>query len=75
MTNWLRVLRRLLDTRDVRLTLSGSSARMLSREIATELRGRSLAVNVWPYAFDERLRAGGHDLPVAPPTGRPPATS
>lgn len=66
VTDWSRVLRRLLDTRDVRLTVSGSSARMLSREIATELRGRSLSVDVWPYAFEEWLRAGGHGFPAAP---------
>lgn len=69
MADWSRVLRRLLDTRDVRLTVSGSSARMLSREIATELRGRSLSVEVWPYSFDEWLRAGGREF-ARPPHGQ-----
>jgi predicted AAA+ superfamily ATPase len=54
---WSRWLRRLHDTRDVKLYVTGSSAKLLSREIATELRGRSIATEVWPYSFAEYLRA------------------
>ena len=53
LPDWSRLVRRLQDTRRVRLYLTGSSAKMLSREIATELRGRSLATEVWPYSFAE----------------------
>jgi predicted AAA+ superfamily ATPase len=59
LPDWSRLVRRLQDTRKVRLHLTGTSARMLSREIATEHRGRSLATEVWPYSFKEWLRAGG----------------
>lgn len=34
-----------------------SSAKLLSKEIATSLRGRSLATEIWPYSFHEFLRA------------------
>lgn len=54
---WSRWLRRLHDTRDVKLYVTGSSAKLLSQEIATELRGRSIASEVWPYSFLELLRA------------------
>jgi hypothetical protein len=57
LPEWSRLVRRLQDTRKARLFLTGSSARMLSREIATELRGRSLATEVWPYSFSEWLSA------------------
>jgi hypothetical protein len=46
---------------------------MLSREIATELRGRSLATEVWPFSFKEWLAAAGPGQEVRlprPPYGR-----
>lgn len=57
LPGWSRLVRRLQDTRRVRLYLTGSSAKLLSREIATELRGRSFATEVWPYSFAEWLQA------------------
>jgi len=57
LADWSRLVRRLQDTRRVQLYLTGSSAKLLSREIATELRGRSLAREVWPYSFSEWLTA------------------
>ncbi|MBI5500786.1 MAG: ATP-binding protein [Deltaproteobacteria bacterium] len=69
---WERVVRRLLDTRRVRILVTGSSARLLGREIATALRGRSLPTEVWPYGFVEWLDATGSGLPSSPrgPRGR-----
>jgi predicted AAA+ superfamily ATPase len=55
--NWPSVIRRLHDTKNAELFLTGSSAKLLSKEIATSLRGRSLAIEVWPYSFDEFIRA------------------
>lgn len=52
---WALVIRRYLNTKNVRIYLSGSSAKLLSKEIATSLRGRSLSVEVWPYSFKEYL--------------------
>lgn len=56
---WERFIRRLLDTEQVQVYLSGSSARLLSREIATELRGRALEVRIYPFSFREYLRHQG----------------
>lgn len=54
---WPIVIRRFLDTRRVEIFLTGSSSKLLSKEIATSLRGRSLSTEVWPYSFKEYLSA------------------
>jgi len=54
---WPLVIRRLHDSKNAEIFLSGSSAKLLSKEISTKLRGRSLAVEIWPYSFEEFLRA------------------
>jgi predicted AAA+ superfamily ATPase len=54
---WPIVIRRLHDTKNAEIFLTGSSAKLLSKEIATSLRGRSLAVEIWPYSFHEFARA------------------
>jgi predicted AAA+ superfamily ATPase len=51
------VIRRLHDSKNVEIFLTGSSAKLLSKEIATSLRGRSLAVEIWPYSFNEFMKA------------------
>jgi len=61
---WEMFARRLLDTENVDLFLSGSSARLLSREVATSMRGRAMEVLVHPFSFREALRHGGQE-----PTG------
>lgn len=57
VNNWPIVIRRLHDTKNAEIFLTGSSAKMLSKEIATSLRGRSLAIEIWPYSFNEFTRA------------------
>lgn len=54
---WATVIRRFHDTKNVEIFLTGSSAKLLSKEIATALRGRSLATEIWPYSLDEFLIA------------------
>ena len=51
------VIRRFFDTKNVDIYLTGSSAKLLSKEIATTLRGRSIATEIWPYSFDEYITA------------------
>lgn len=56
---WERFVRYLLDMGH-RVFVSGSSAKLLSKEIATQLRGgRSVTVSVFPFSFPEFLRARG----------------
>lgn len=56
---WERFVRRLLDTEKIEIFLSGSSATLLSREIATSMRGRAMEVLVHPFSFREVLRHQG----------------
>jgi predicted AAA+ superfamily ATPase len=56
---WETFARRLLDTENVELFLSGSSARLLSREVATSMRGRAMEVLIHPFSFREALRHAG----------------
>ena len=53
---WERFARRLLDSEQIDLFLSGSSARLLSREVATSMRGRAVEALVYPFSFREYLR-------------------
>lgn len=55
--DWQLVIRRLHNNKNAEIFLTGSSAKLLSREIATSLRGRSLSTEIWPYSFHEFLRA------------------
>ena len=60
---WERFVRRLLDTEAVQVFVTGSSAALLSREIATSLRGRAWQVLMHPFGFDEALRHRGVEVP------------
>ena len=66
---WPVVLRRFLDTRKVEIFVTGSSAKLLSKEIATNLRGRSFSVEVWPFSFREYLKARDIPWPAQKPLG------
>jgi predicted AAA+ superfamily ATPase len=56
---WERLVRRLMDAGGVEIFISGSSARLLSREVATSLRGRAMEVLIHPFSFREALRHAG----------------
>jgi uncharacterized protein len=62
---WETFARRLLDTERIELFLSGSSARLLSREVATSMRGRAMEALVHPFSFREYLRHFGREPPEA----------
>ena len=53
---WEGFVRRVIDTEPLDVVVSGSSAQMLSAEIATNLRGRALETLLWPFSFREALR-------------------
>lgn len=57
---WERFVRRLLDERSSEIFVSGSSAKLLSREIATSMRGRGWELLIHPFGFREYLRH--HDI-------------
>lgn len=53
---WESFTRRLMDSEKVDIFLSGSSARLLSREVASSMRGRAMEVLIHPFSFRESLR-------------------
>lgn len=58
---WETFARRLLDSEQIDLFLSGSSAKLLSREVATSMRGRAVEAVVYPFSFREYLRHQGRE--------------
>lgn len=54
--NWSKWVRRILDTQFLQLFITGSSSKMSSAELPTELRGRAWEVKVSPLTFREFLR-------------------
>ncbi len=60
---WERFVRRMLDSQGVRVMLTGSSAKLLSKEIATSLRGRCLSTELLPFSFGEALTHAGLEVP------------
>lgn len=62
---WEGLVRRLIDADGIELFVSGSSAKLLSREVATSLRGRAMEVLVHPFSFREALRHAGNEPDAA----------
>jgi uncharacterized protein len=61
VAGWEGFVRRVMDTERVEVLVTGSSARLLSREVATSLRGRAVEVLVHPFSFREALRHRGQE--------------
>jgi len=52
---WEPFVERLMRTEKCEVYITGSSAHMLSREIATQMRGRALSWEMFPFSFREFL--------------------
>jgi predicted AAA+ superfamily ATPase len=63
---WERFVRRAMDTESIEFVVSGSSARMLSREVHTSLRGRGMETVIRPFSFREFLRHRGEEPRTTP---------
>ena len=59
MKGWEKFVRRVVDTMSPHVFITGSSAKLLGREIATSLRGRTLTYTLMPLSFREYLRFQG----------------
>lgn len=53
--NWSKWLRRIYDSEKIRIFVTGSSSKMSSKEIPTELRGRFIEIRIFPLSFKEFL--------------------
>jgi len=59
---WETFVRRIYDKENVNIYITGSSSKLLSREIATSLRGRTLSYKIYPLSFKEFLRFKGIEV-------------
>jgi predicted AAA+ superfamily ATPase len=57
--DWEIGIRRIYDTRNLQIFLTGSSSKLLSKEIATTLRGRAITFEVLPFSLTEILTTKG----------------
>jgi WD40 repeat protein/predicted AAA+ superfamily ATPase len=55
LEGWEQFTRRVYDTVSRNIFITGSNAKLLSKEIATSLRGRHLVFEVFPLSFSEYL--------------------
>ena len=56
IVNWEIFIRNLLDKNRVKVFLTGSSSKMLSIELATSLRGRTISYLLHPFSLSEFLK-------------------
>jgi uncharacterized protein len=54
--NWDKFVRRVYDSTTRNIFITGSTARFLSSDIATSLRGRTLSYEIFPLSFREYLQ-------------------
>ena len=62
MPDWSKWLRRIYDNEDLEIFITGSSSKVSSKEIPTELSGRCLEVKVFPLSFGEFLQFKDTDI-------------
>ena len=60
--DWDKWVRRVYDEKKFSIFITGSSSKLLSREIATSLRGRCLSFTLYPFSFAEFLRAKNYSV-------------
>ena len=53
--NWESGLKEIYEMKKYYIFITGSSAKLLSKELATQLRGRSISYNLFPLSFKEIL--------------------
>jgi len=58
LEGWERLVNSCMIDFDIDVYLTGSNAKLLSGELATYLGGRYVEIKVYPFSFEEALRAG-----------------
>ncbi len=62
VANWEKFVRRIYDTLNAQIFITGSSSKLLSKEIASALRGRSITYEIFPLSFKEYLQFQNIDI-------------
>lgn len=68
--HWEKFIRRIYDQENCRIYITGSSSKMLTSELSSSLRGRSLPFEILPLSFSEFLRFKGKNPDPKLPKGR-----
>ncbi|MDG6928297.1 MAG: ATP-binding protein [Nitrososphaerota archaeon] len=63
---WERLVYTLYERKKYRVVVTGSSSKLFSREIATELRGRALPVEILPFSFAEACKIRNINISSVP---------
>lgn len=71
---WERWVRARSETENIKFFITGSSSKLLSRELGTVLTGRHISFNVWPLNFSELLAFFQIEIPKQPWSFAPPAS-
>jgi len=61
---WEKFVRRVFDTENCRIYVTGSSSKFLREEIATSLRGRTITYELFPLSFREFLAFKGVEVNI-----------
>jgi len=72
---WEKFVIRVYNTISKHIFVTGSNAKMLSREIATSLRGRTITYQVFPLSFSEYLRIKSPNIKLYTTAGKAKAAS
>ena len=67
---WEKFIRRIYDSINKNIFITGSSAKLLSKEIATSLRGRTISYEIFPLSFKEFLNFKDVELDINSTRGR-----
>ena len=71
VNGWEVAVRRIYDREKMKIFVTGSSSKLLSKEIATALRGRTITYELQPFSFLEILAARGVEItPHLPYSGK-----
>ena len=62
--HWEKFVRRIYDSENCSLFITGSSSKLLAKEIATALRGRTISYEIYPLSFHEFLRFKNIEIQV-----------
>jgi predicted AAA+ superfamily ATPase len=53
--NWEKFVRRIVERENIKVFITGSSSKVMPKEIQTSLRGRSWSIEITPFSFKEVL--------------------
>ncbi len=62
LDKWVRTVYFLYESKRYHIFITGSSSKLLSKEIATQLRGRSITVKILPFSLKEILLARSMEI-------------